>query len=87
LELVLKEREMKMNDDIIKSLVGLLFLIFALCFGLLLAFPIKWCWNYAIVDIFDLPTVTWGKAWCLYFLSRILIKSALIDIKTKGRQE
>ncbi len=74
---------MKMNDDMMKSLASLLFLILALGSGLLLAFPIKWCWNYAIVDIFDLPTITWGKAWCLYFLSRLLIKSALIDIKAK----
>jgi hypothetical protein len=43
--------------------------------GLLLAFPVKWCWNYALVSMFEFPVITWGQAWCLYFLSTILIKS------------
>ena len=50
-------------------------------FGLLLAFPIKWCWNFAMVPTFHLPTITWGVAWCLHFLSVLLIKSALINKK------
>lgn len=48
-----------------------------LVMGLLLAFPIKWCWNYAVVSTFGLPALTWGKAWCLYFISTSLIKSNL----------
>jgi hypothetical protein len=43
--------------------------------GLLMAFPIKWCWNATMPYIFALPTITWGKAWCLNFLSGCLIKS------------
>ena len=50
-------------------------------FGLLMAFPIMWCWNYAIVHIWQLPTLTWGYAWCLNFLAGMLVKSALIDMK------
>lgn len=45
--------------------------------GVLLAFPIKWTWNVTIPYIFGLPTITWGKAWCLSFLSHCLIKSTL----------
>ena len=47
--------------------------------GLLMAFPLMWCWNYAIVAIFGLPVITWGKAWCLYFICNMLIKSNLIN--------
>lgn len=43
--------------------------------GLALAFPIKWTWNATMPYIFSLPTITWGKAWCLHFLSGCLIKS------------
>jgi hypothetical protein len=45
--------------------------------GLLMAFPVMWCWNYVIVHIWHLPTITWGHAWCLCFLSSTLIKSTL----------
>lgn len=43
--------------------------------GLLMAFPVMWCWNYAVVAIWKLPTITWGQAWCINFLAHILIKS------------
>lgn len=49
--------------------------------GLLLAWPIMWCWNYAVVSIFGLPAITWGKAWCLSFLSGCFIKSTLTTTK------
>jgi len=50
--------------------------------GLLLAFPIKWTWNAVMPYLFGWPVLTWGKAWCLNFLTGCLIKSA--NIKTKG---
>lgn len=45
-------------------------------FGLLLAFPIMWCWNHAVTAIWHLPAITWGQAWCLNFLCGVLIKSS-----------
>jgi len=45
--------------------------------GLLLAFPIMWCWNYAVVAIWGVPAITWGQAWCLNFLAGCFIKSTL----------
>jgi hypothetical protein len=45
--------------------------------GLLLAWPIKWTWNVTMPYLFALPTITWGKAWCLHFLAGCLIKSSL----------
>jgi len=43
--------------------------------GLLLAFPIMWCWNFVMPYLFGWPILTWGKAWCLMFLANMLIKS------------
>jgi len=51
--------------------------------GLLVAFPIKWCWNFAVVAIWHLPAITWGQAWCLSFLSHVLIKSSLSTTSKK----
>ncbi len=42
--------------------------------GLLLAFPVKWTWNATMPYLFAWPAITWGKAWCLMFLSSCLIK-------------
>ncbi len=44
------------------------------CIGgiLLLAFPLKWCWNGVMPYLFGLPTLTWGKAWCLWFMARLI---------------
>ena len=50
-------------------------IIFVGLFGLIIAFPIKWCWNYTIPTIFGLDTITWGQAWCLNFLTSCLIKA------------
>jgi hypothetical protein len=48
-------------------------------FGLFLAFPIKWCWNYVMPYLFELKTITWSQAWCLSFLSSMFIKSTLTN--------
>lgn len=36
--------------------------------SLLMAFPIKWCWNYT-AWVFHAPLIEWGHAWCLSFLA------------------
>lgn len=56
--------------------IGVIVLVCVL--SLLLAYPIKWCWNYTIPQIFGLIEITWGQAWCLSFLSTCLIKSTLL---------
>jgi hypothetical protein len=43
--------------------------------GLLLAFPIKWTWNYTMPYLFGLKTIGWGQAWCLNFLMGCLVKA------------
>ena len=59
-------------------IVLMLTIALAICagVGLLLAFPVMWCWNYAVVPTFSLPAIAWGQAWCLMFLAGMLIKSS-----------
>jgi hypothetical protein len=49
--------------------------------GLLMAFPIMWCWNYTLPVLFGIKCITWGQAWCLHFLAGMLIKSTLTSSK------
>lgn len=70
-----------MNDETIKTIYNILIMLAGAVIGLVLSFPIKWCWNYAVVYVFNLPVIEWGHAWCLWFLSSIFIKSYLYEIK------
>jgi hypothetical protein len=56
------------------SIAGVVIVIAGL--GLIIAFPIMWCWNYTMPVIFHLPLITWGQAWCLHFLAGCMIKSS-----------
>lgn len=56
--------------------------VVAAAIGLLMAFPVMWCWNYVMPHLFGLKTITWGQAWCLNFLCHLLIKSSNTN-KTK----
>ena len=69
--------------DLIASVLGtvILLVIIALAISLLLAFPVMWTWNAVIPYLFGLQTLTWGKAWCLLFLSGCLIKSTSYNTK------
>ena len=51
--------------------VGIMAVIAAM--SLLLAFPLKWTWNYVMPYIFGLPVITWGHAWCLNFVFTMLL--------------
>lgn len=64
-----------MEDFVTKIFVAIGVLVVLAAFGLLFAFPIKWCWNYAVVPIWELPAITWGQAWCLNLLAACLIRS------------
>lgn len=47
--------------------------------GLLLAFPVKWCWNYVMPTLFGLKMITWGQAWCLHFLAVCFLKATQMN--------
>ena len=70
---MLESNEKMLNDTMVA--VGALALSASV--GLLLAFPIKWAWNYTLVPFFSLPVIGWGHAWCLHFLAGTLLKSTL----------
>ena len=58
---------------IVLMVVGVI--VFASAISILMAFPIMWCWNYAVVAVFGLPNITWSMAWCLSFLASVFFKS------------
>lgn len=62
-----------------KIIAGLVIVAGGICviagISLLIAFPIKWTWNYTMPYLFGWPMLTWGKAWCLSFLCSWLLKS------------
>lgn len=64
-----------------KIIAAIAFIIISAILGVVLAFPIKWCWNYVMPYAFGLPIIGWGHAWCLSFLSGSLIKSTLLSNK------
>jgi hypothetical protein len=43
--------------------------------ALLLAFPVMWLWNWVVVDIFQLPEISYWESFALYTLFGILFKS------------
>jgi hypothetical protein len=69
----------KTEECLYGFLMGTAVLVVAMAFGLLWAFPVKWCWNATMPYLFALPVLSWGKAWCLMFLASILLKSHLIE--------
>lgn len=52
--------------DVVWLAVGAI--IVAAVFGVVLAFPSMWCWNYAIAGLIGAPRINRGQAWCLWFL-------------------
>jgi hypothetical protein len=77
-----------MNNAFEKFGKFVIVLLMSAALGLLIAFPIMWSWNYTMPGIFELPTITWGQAWCLSFLSSRFVKSFLFESPPKkGEQQ
>lgn len=55
--------------------------VVTLAFGILLAYPLKWAWNYVIPYLFGLPQIGALQAFCLLWVTQALIKP--ISITTK----
>jgi len=63
-------------DNALGVILAILILIVGLMIvGLVIAFPVLWLWNYAVVAVFGLPAINWGQAWALMVLSGILFKN------------
>ena len=65
------------SDSVVVAVVGVI--VLAAGISLLLAYPVSWCWNYAVVAVFGLPKITWGMAWCLSFLAHVFFKSSVTN--------
>lgn len=76
------------NDKVVEALIVWIFAIAGIWSiiifgGLLLAFPIRWCWNYTMPYLFDLKSISWGQAWCLSFLTATLLKNINYKMESK----
>lgn len=59
--------------------VGMWFTVILVVVALstVMAYPIKWCWNYTMPEIFRLPEIGALQAWCLSFLAHGFFKATL----------
>jgi|APSaa5957512535_1039671.scaffolds.fasta_scaffold68867_3 hypothetical protein len=73
---------MKVVQDMLTS-IGTMLLVLGGVFllSILLALPIKWVWNWVMVDIFNLPIITVMQAWGLSILSGLMLKSTVTHKK------
>jgi hypothetical protein len=67
---------MKKIFKFLSDLLGILGLLILILFGsaFLLAFPVKWLWNWVIVDIFNIKSITYWQAFGLFLITSILFK-------------
>ncbi len=62
-------------EKLIKA-VGTAVIGMALVFfiAVIMAFPVKWSWNYVMPYLFGFKTVGFLQAWCLMFLAATFFK-------------
>ena len=63
-----------MNSVIVLFLGLILGAVVIAVFGLIMAIPIMYLWNWIMPDLFDLKTITYLQAWGVFFLAGLLIK-------------
>ena len=64
-------------DEILSAIIVVAIVIVVIAvLSILVAFPVKWCWNYVMPYLFGLPVLNWGRAWCITFLCGVLLKSS-----------
>lgn len=54
-------------------------------FSVLMSFPLMWAWNYVMPFVFQLPVITWQHAFCLMFVSNMLIKAFNPSLQTSSK--
>lgn len=65
--------------ELLIKVVGVVFLTLGLIFGigLLLAFPIKWLWNWLLPPLFGTPSIGFWQAWGIMILSGFLFRASV----------
>lgn len=61
----------------------IIFMLFG--FGIILAFPVMWCWDYVMPRLFNLPEITYLQALALYLLCGLLFKQTKTIEKTQTK--
>ena len=62
-----------------KQLSQALLIVVSMVFlALLLIFPVMWCWNYLMPDLFGLSEIRWQQAFVMSILSSLLFKSSAV---------
>lgn len=64
----------KVFTKVAEALLASCIISVTLCFiAVIIAYPVKWLWNYVIPTIFGLPQITFWQALCLMLLAGFLI--------------
>jgi len=68
--------------DILKVIGGFLLIVLTVLgilfgFSLLLAFPVKWLWNYLMPTVFGLIEITYFQAFSMLLLCGLLFKASV----------
>lgn len=67
----------KLYEMFAKAVAGAALLFCILCIGsIIAAFPLKWAWNGVVPGVFGLKEIGFWEAFCLTWLSGILLKSS-----------
>jgi len=54
--------------------------------ALLLAFPIKWLWNWLMPGLFGLPIISALEAWGISFLAKLIFPT-VVTLSNKEKQK
>lgn len=67
---------MKTTLTVIGGILAALAIASIALFGwsLLIAFPVKWLWNYVMPTIFNLQMISYWQSFCILLLSGLLLK-------------
>ena len=67
----------KFTDILAKALTGSVLVVAAiLVCAAIGAFPVKWCWNATMPELFHLPEIGVVKAFCLVWLAEAFFKAS-----------
>lgn len=63
-----------------------LYIVIAILTGFVLAFPVKWIWNWLCPGIFGVPEISAIQAWGLMVLSQLLLSRGSVQTERPRRQ-
>ena len=74
----------KPNLDVATKIgVALAAILIAGILSVIMAFPVKWLWNWLMPEIFGLPVISVLQAWGMSMLSSLLLKPSPTKVEKK----